>query len=147
MSNDTPNTEETFVTPSAKVINKAVEEYEPLDRNYVELPTNFADKEDTVLAYQKRAHSNYTRFAGQSSRNDLIKYLKNCDAKLRMSLDNPYTDDSKQKQNTLNDVVSPQFYNSIKRIWTGLMIMIFGDGQEIPARYEKIVDSDDYTAA
>lgn len=147
MSNETPNTDETFVTPSAKVINAAVEEYDGIERAYVELPTNFADKEETVKAYQLRAYNAYTRFAGQTSRNDLITYLKNADAKLRMSIDNAYKDDSSQKQNTLSHVVSPQFYNSVKRIWTGLMIMIFGDGQEIPARYEKIVDSDDYTAA
>ena len=147
MAKDTTGVNGEFIIPSAKVINKAIEEYDGIERNYVDLPQNFAGNKDTVVEYQKKAYNSYTRFSGQSSRNDLMTYLKNCDAKLRMSIDNAYKDNSTQKSNTLSHVVSPQFYNSVKRIWVGLVIMIFGDGQEIPARYQKIVDSDDYTPA
>ena len=139
-------TDETFTTPDAKVIDKAIEEYDTIDRNYVELPDNFADDEDTAKAFLKKAYNHYTTFVSQTSRNDLITYLKDADAKFRLSKDNQYNDKSTQESNTLSHVASPQFYNSVKRIWTGLVTMIFGDGQEIPARYEKLADTEDYTA-
>ena len=146
MSNDSESqTEDVYIVPSAKAIKNAIKDSETIERNYVLKPTNFADKADTVKAYQKNANDHFKRNSTSSTRDDLITYMKNADGQYRLSKDNHYSDNSTQESNTLSNVVSPQFYNSIKRIWTGLANMIFGDGQELPAKYKKIADCEDYS--
>jgi hypothetical protein len=132
--------------PSAENIDKAVEEYEPIPRNYVDEPDNLAEETELVQKYTAALTTFYNRFIGQAERHDLDTYLKNADAKWRMACDvqNQYGTNSSQKQNTLSHVASEQFYNSIKLIWSGMTSIIFGDGEDKPARYDPIEGSNDY---
>lgn len=143
----TETLEAEFNVPSEKNIEKAVENYEPIARTYVEEPENMADQEELVQKYSASVSTFYNKYIGTAKRKDLETYLKNSDAKWRMatSAAQQYKSDSSQKQNTLSRVASEQFYNSIKLIHSGLTSILFGDGEENPARYEPIAGSCDYT--
>lgn len=136
-----------FNVPSEKNITEAVDSYEPIPRNYVEEPENLAGEDELVAKYQSSVTTFYNKYIGSAARTDLEKYLKNSDAKWRIaqSAEDQYKTDSSQKQNTLSRVASEQFFNSIKLIHSAITSILFGDGDEKPARYEPIRGSNDYT--
>ena len=143
----TETTPSDFYVPSAESVEKAVKDYEPIERTYVEEPENLADIDDLVAPYAAAVSGFHSRFQGTASRRDLETFLKNSDAKWRMTslVSQQYKANSAQKQDTLSHVASEQFYNSVKLMHSGLTSIIFGDGEENPARYDPIKGSKDYT--
>jgi len=136
-----------YNVPSEENITEAVESYEPIPRNYVEEPENLAGEEELVKKYTTSVSTFYNKYIGSASRKDLETYLKDSDAKWRIaqSASEQYKTDSSQKQNTLSRVASEQFFNSVKLIHSAITSILFGDGEEKPARYEPVRGSNDYT--
>ena len=143
----TEQTESEFYVPSEKNVNKAVEEYDTLPRTYVEPEENLAGEEALVAKYTATLSGFHSRFQGSAERSTLETYLRDSDAKWRMSgkVAQQYASTSSQKQNTLSHVASEQFYNSIKLMHSGLTSIMFGDGEDNPAKYEQVKGSKDYT--
>jgi len=140
-------TESKFYVPSAKNVEDAVAEYEQIPRTYVEEPENLAGSEELVAKYTAAVSGFHGRFQGTAERSDLEDFLRNSDAKWRMSstVAQQYGTTSSQKQNTLSHVASEQFYNSIKLMHSGMTSILFGDGEENPAKYEPVKGSKDYS--
>lgn len=145
----TSNDTEDFVIPTNKGIEKNIAQYETIQRNYVNNPENMCNNEELAGQCLKATSSHYKRFIGQSSREELLTYIANADAKFRLAKtqNKQFSVGSTQESNTLSHVASTQFYKSCKLIYTGLCNIIFGDNLDLPARYESDENSEDYDYA
>ncbi|MBW1784676.1 MAG: hypothetical protein JRL30_28515, partial [Deltaproteobacteria bacterium] len=142
----------TFAIPSFQAVKDVIKKVIPQKKKkrkipFVDTPENFADNRKLAAAFDQAAKRHFDRFVGQSSRTDLEKYLKDSDAKYRFAQApaRRFKQGSTQKQNTLSQVPQSQFYRSTRLIATAQKAIIFSDPTELPARYERIVESTDYS--
>jgi len=144
-----PEKEVEYFTPSSAVVDKAIKAFEKPDMDYIEMTDNLAGNGKLVAKFQTQASRYYDKFVGQAARTEMEEYLKNCDAKYRIARkqDRQFREDSTQVTNTLSHVASSQFYKSCRIISSALCDMIFGKMDELPARYEPIQNSMDYSDA
>lgn len=133
--------------PSVKSVEKFTEEKVPLP-DYAPEIKNIADsKNGVVQEFENQSNGHLQRYINQSARKEFETYLDDADAKFRMSQlkGEKYKTDSTQKQNTLSQLPSGQYYETIRIYGGALQAIMFGDEQDLPARYEPIKGSLDYT--
>jgi hypothetical protein len=136
-----------FPTPSAENVQKAIKDHEPVPRNYVQLPENMAENSNLTAFFQDQANRYYQKFIAQESRKELEEMLKDADAKYRMAKTQgaQFRDGSSQVSNTLSHCPASQFYKSCRLISAGWKDITFGNQQQLPARYEAMTNSQDYS--
>ena len=133
--------------PSSESVEEFTKDKMP-QPNYVQPVDNIAkSSKDAVEKFRSQSHDHYQRFMSQSARKDLETYLKDADAKFRMSQlkARKYKDGSKQKQNTLSQLPSGQYQETCRLMTSALQAISFGDEQELPARFEAVKGSKDYS--
>jgi len=136
-----------FSTPSPEAVEKAIKDHEDVPRNYVELPENMAENTELAAKFQDQSNRFYQRYLSQESRKELEVLFKDADAKYRMAKTQgaQFRDGSSQVSNTLSHCPSAQFYRSCRLIGAGWKDITFGDQQTLPARYEPMNNSKDYS--
>gem|GEM_PF-3365705 len=111
--------------------------------NVIPLPPNLAKKQAIVKKALALVQEKYKLYAAQPARVKLISDMKKADAMARLSRVRNVTDATDQQQDTLSNVASPSFYDSIRAITAGQKSVIFY-GNEMPVKYERVYGSTDF---
>ena len=134
-------------TPSIENIQAFTEDKIP-QPEYVAPVDNLAkEKNGVVELFRDHVYNHYQRFIKQPARVEFEEYLKNADAKFRMSQlkARKFKNGSTQKHNTLSQLPSGQYQETCRLMTAALQAIIFGDEQELPARYGPVKGSKDYS--
>lgn len=139
MAGDVP-----IMIPGESAAPDVGESLEEIPRDYVDLPPNLAENEEVAAAFLKAAQMYYQKFRHQGMRDTLRDNMQAADAMYRASKRRDRTQAVDQQQDTLSNVSSTSFYNSIRVTTAGQKaVMFYGD--ELPARFEPVPKSPDYT--
>lgn len=128
--------------PGPSVAPEVGESAEHIPRNFVRLPPNLAGNAGLVDIFAKAMHVFYNKFWQQPQRVTLRDNMKTADAMYRASKRRDRTVNSDQQQDTLSNVASTSFYDSVRVTTAGQRaVMFYGD--ELPARFEPVKTGDD----
>jgi hypothetical protein len=111
------------------------ESAEIVPRDFVQLPPNLAENHELVAKFLSVAQVFGQKFRDQPERITLRDNMKSADAMYRASKRKNRTTSSDQVQDTLSNVSSTSFYDSVRVTTAGQKAVIFS-GDELPARYE-----------
>jgi len=136
-----------FPVPSEKAVADAVKAFDKPERDYVNLPPNLVENRKIVSEFHALSDQYFQKYTGQASRSNLETLLKNCDAKYRLAQPQSqrFKAGSTQEHDTVSHVASSQLRKSVDLISSGQIAITFSDPEELPARYEPIAESSDYT--
>lgn len=133
---DTSETSDTSETTETTVEQAQIPEVIPLPKNLA------TDKKIVKLALAK-LNDYLKRYTAQNGR---IAFLEKCqiaDAMYRVSKRRQFTDADDQKQDTLSNVASTSFYDSMRTITAGQKAVIFYN-DELPVKFEKLAGNTVY---
>jgi hypothetical protein len=140
---------EDFALPNAEAIADTIKagKFDPPD--FVSLPENHAASSELAATFHKTAKQHFDNFCTQTERTELENKLNNADAKYRMSPTHArrFGAGSAQEMNTLSNVASPQFHQSVNLLAMGICRVMIPDDDECPVVFKPKSESADYDDA
>ena len=138
-----------FALPSAEGIADTINsgKFDPPD--FVSLPENMAARSDLSSEFHRRAKQHFDNFCTQTERMELESKLDSADAKYRMSPTHArrFAPGSAQEKNTLSNVASPQFHQSVNLLAMGICRVMIPDDDECPIVFRPKSESAEYDDA
>lgn len=114
-----------------------------INRDYVELPANLAKDKKLAGKALEKVIEHFDRFLTQPARIRLLELMTTADAMARVSKRRKVTTATDNQLDTLSNVASTSFYDSLRVITAGQNGMIFY-GTEMPVKYEPRLRSQDF---
>lgn len=130
-----PNTEQGDALPDTAQVNP--------DSQYTDLPANLAGNKELTKKALETIQSHYQNFRRQTGRKRLLDICKMADAMARVSKVREQT--STEDPDTLSNVASTSFYESLRTITAGLNGMMLYNNA-MPVQYELRRGSDDFNS-
>ena len=119
------------------------QEAEVTDREYVELPANHADKPELAQKIAALAYEKLEIFREQTARERFEENMQTADRMWRASKVRARTTATDNQEDTLSNVASTEFNQSVRTTTSALNSTMFY-GAELPVKYEPVPGSRDF---